>query len=57
MSNSADMRFLYGEIKHVKELIEVFEEDEEKYALELKNYRQKLRGLLAELESRISNNG
>ncbi len=52
MSNESDMEFLLGEIRHVKQMIEVFEDDPIKYATELKNYRQKLRGLLAELEAR-----
>lgn len=52
MSNEADMRFLLGEIRRVKDMIAVFEEDPEEYAEELRNYRQKLRGLLAELEAR-----
>ena len=51
MSNDADMRFLLKEIAHVKEMIAVFEEDEKKYASELRNYRQKLKGLKAELAS------
>lgn len=52
MSDDANMRFLLEEISRTKEMIAVFEEDEEKYASELRNYRQKLRGLLAELQSR-----
>ena len=52
MSNDADMRFLLGEIRRVQEMIAVFEEDPKTYATELKNYRQKLKGLLQELESR-----
>ena len=52
MSNDADMRFLLKEIAYVKEMIAVFEEDEDRYANELKNYRQKLKGLMAEYESR-----
>lgn len=54
MANDADMRFLLGEIRRVKEMIAVFEDDPETYAEELKIYRQKLKGLLAELESRKS---
>lgn len=50
MSNDADMRL--GEISRVKEMIAVFEDDPETYAEELKNYRQKLKGLLAEFKSR-----
>ena len=55
MSDDADLRFLYKEIAHTKDMIAVFEENEEEYASELKNYRQKLKGLLAELESRKNN--
>lgn len=54
MSNDADMRFLLKEIESTKAMIAVFEEDPIKYATELRNYRQKLKGLLAELESRKS---
>lgn len=55
MSNDADMRFLLKEIDDTKRMISVFEEDEITYATELRNYRQKLEGLLNELKARQEN--
>ena len=51
MSNDADMRFLLKEIADTEAMIAVFEEDEKKYASELRNYRQKIKGSKAELAS------
>lgn len=50
--NKMEMDFLLKQIQHTKDMIEVFEEDPERYANELENYRQILKGLLAELEWR-----
>ena len=50
MSNETDMRPLLKERESIGTILSVFEEDPIKYATELRNYRQKLKGLLAKLE-------
>ena len=52
MSNDSDMRFLLKETADTEAMIAIFEEDEKRYASELRNYRQKLKGLKTELASR-----
>lgn len=52
MSNDADMRFLLKEIANMKEIIAAMEDSEDRNEAELKNFRQRLNGLEAELASR-----